>query len=642
MSVIKQLSEETINKIKAGEVVERPASIVKELVENSIDAGAKNIVVKIKSGGKKSISVTDDGCGMDEADLYLSLERHATSKLSTVEDLSVIETMGFRGEALPSIASVTNFSITSATSHGDGYRIASRYGKLSETKNVSVPKGTEIVAEDIFFNVPVRKKFLKSDEREYALIRENIMKFSVVHPQISFSFFSNDRNLFTLPAASSPTERISAVWKIAAPYIGYAEVTDPLVRVRAFVPDPTVSIQALSVVAVNRRIISDRLVNAAILRTLKETVGGEFRTSIVIFIDCDPAFVDVNVHPSKQEVRFRDTNLVAHLIRTSITAAFANLRALSRDIPDSPAVPACEEPETPVRPQPGPERSVADAVTEVVKTGNGETSGIPAVSSDGLIHGKIKNTAPVKANVYKKEEPSEKYREPLLPQQDTVAQREERYIPKPPVRQPGPAEQTALQPLFSMKIENYKKVGVLFGVYLILEVENGVIFLDQHAAHERMTYDRLRNIYACGEKLSQLLISPVMIRISPSEKVALEENINKFTALAFDISLLDDSTAVLRAIPAIGFETDWEKLVKGMLGEISEYGHTAEFDDFLLSHIAQRACKTSVRRNDVLHDADIDALVGMINRSDTLTCPHGRQFFFMMSRNEFEKRVQRK
>lgn len=632
MSVIKQLSEETINKIKAGEVVERPASIVKELVENSIDAGAKNIVVKIKSGGKKSISVIDDGCGMDEADLYLSLERHATSKLSTVEDLSVIETMGFRGEALPSIASVTNFSITSATSHGDGYRISSRFGKLSETKNVSVPKGTEIVAEDIFFNVPVRKKFLKSDEREYALIRENLMKFSVVHPQISFSFFSNDRNLFTLPAAASPVERISSVWKIPGQYIGFAEVSDPIVRVRAFVPDPTAGIQALSVVAVNRRIISDRLVNAAILKTLKEAVGGEFRTSIVIFIDCDPSFVDVNVHPTKQEVRFRDTNLIAHLIRSSITAAFANLRT------------ACEEPEKPFEPQPLPEKRESAASSEEVKSGKVEMPVNLAASADGFIHGKIgfKNTTQIKTNIYEKEEPAEKCSEPIHPQHDAVAQREERYIPKLPERRQEPPAQTTLQPLFSMRIENYKKIGVLFGVYLILEVENGVIFLDQHAAHERMTYNRLRSIYTDSEKLSQLLISPIMVKVSPSEKVVLEENLDKFTALAFDISLLDDSTAVLRATPAIGFETDWEKLIKGMLGEISEYGHSEEFDDFLLSHIAQRACKTSVRRNDILHDADIDALVGMINKSDWLTCPHGRPFFFTMSRNEFEKRVQRK
>ena len=632
MSIIRQLPEDTINKIKAGEVVERPASVVKELVENSIDAGAKNIVVKIKSGGKKSISVTDDGCGMDEADLYLSLERHATSKLSKVEDLSEIDTMGFRGEALPSIASVTNFSITSATSHGDGYRIVSRYGKLSETRNVSVPKGTEIVADDIFFNVPVRKKFLKSDEREYALIRENLMKFSVVYPQISFSFFSNDRNLFTLPAAASPVERISSVWKIQGSCIGSAEASDQSVKVRAFVPDPTVSIQSLSVVAVNRRIISDRLVNAAIMRTFKDAVGGEFRTSVVIFIDCEPAFVDVNVHPSKQEVRFRDTNLVANLVRTSIVSALADLRSSQA------------EPEKRSKPPVQPEKTVPEIKTKEVRVEKDDPLLKMKPSSDGLIHGKIdpKKITPIKTSVYEKKSAELESEKPDLPQQDHLAQREEVYAPKPLKNLPKPAEQTTFQPLFSMKIENYKKVGVLFGVYIILEVENGVIFLDQHAAHERMTYNRLRKIYSDSEKLSQLLISPVMIRISPSEKLVLEENLNKFTDLAFDISLLDDSTAVLRAIPAIGFDTDWEKLVKGMLGEISEYGHAAEFDDFLLSHIAQRACKTSVRRNDLLHDAEIDALVEMINRSDYLTCPHGRPFFFTMSRNEFEKRVQRK
>ena len=327
MGIIKQLSETIINKIAAGEVVERPASIVKELIENSIDAGAKNIEVEIEGGGKKHILVRDDGCGMCEDDLFMALESHATSKLSKIEDLEDIATMGFRGEAVPSIAAVTKFSISSARTHGDGFKIETKNSTVIRNMPVSMPKGTEIVADDIFFNVSARRKFLKEDKTEYGKIRETVTNFAVAYYKIAFSFKSDSRVIFSYAAADSQLERISSVWKISKELIGSAVAAyQDTVSVQAFIPSPLESVPNHSVITVNGRIVSDRAVNSAIFSTFREAVGGEFKSPVMLFIKTDPHFVDVNVHPAKLEVRFLNTALVTSLIRESMLKALQSIR----------------------------------------------------------------------------------------------------------------------------------------------------------------------------------------------------------------------------------------------------------------------------------------------------------------------------
>ena len=634
MGIIRQLSETIINKIAAGEVVERPASIVKELIENSLDAGAKNIEIEIESGGKKHILVRDDGCGMSEDDLFMALESHATSKLTKIEDLEDLTTMGFRGEAVPSIAAVTKFSIASAQNNGDGFKILSKNNSVIKSMPVSMPKGTEIVADDIFFNISARRKFLKEEKTEYSKIRELVTNVAVAYYKTAFSFKSDSRIVFSYPAANSQLERISSVWKISKELIGVAEAShQDTVSIKAFIPSPLESVPNHSVITVNGRIISDRAVNSAVFSTFRDAVGGEFKSPVMLFIKTDPHFVDVNVHPAKLEVRFLNTSLVTSLIREAILKAFQSIRNGKKE-------------ETKTDPMSVqnlfPEH--ASRSTEVQTTTENSTKHLYNAEShnnDGLIHGKISVKPHFDAGFGRIYEPDRKnYDKPFIvkehetdytPAKHTIETSDQTYIPEPEHGN-----------LFGMKIRDYKKIGVVFGVYLVIEMKDKIVFLDQHAAHERITYTRLKNALALNNGLSQELISPLLIRLSPTEAATLEENKDKFRKAGFIIDLFDENSATLRATPALGFETDWEKVVKEILGEFSEYAGSQEMEQFFVSHLSQKACKASVRRNDVLADEEIDSLIDAVNKSDFISCPHGRPFFFIMTKNEFEKKVQRR
>jgi DNA mismatch repair protein MutL len=561
MGKIKLLSEKTINQIAAGEVVERPSSIVKELIENSIDAGALNIFVDIENGGKKRITVKDDGCGMTEDDIFMAFERHATSKIKDIADLEMISTMGFRGEAVPSIAAVTHFSISSATAHGDGYKVVSKNGVITENGPVSMPKGTEITCSNLFHNVPARRKFLKSDEREMAHIKEIIQKFSIIHYKTGFSFTHNGRNLFTLNPSHSVSARISDIWKLNREMIRSFNVERNGISVTAHVPSPFESPVSLTSVSVNGRIVNDRVINGAILRTFREQIGGEFRSPVVILLEVQNGVVDINVHPSKLEVRFRDPFLISEVISNSITGALKSFRPV-----------------------------------EKIETQSGQTvEGVPMTISD-------------------KGAPESYSGEIFTPENEN---------------------------LFEMKIRNYKKLGVLFGVYQIIEMTDRVIFLDQHASHERITFTALKKVSELKSGMSQMLIAPIIVALSDIEKDIINSNIILFSNAGFLIEQFDESSVAVRAVPAIGFDADWAGVVREMAGELENYSSSGVLEEMFLSRLATAACRSSVKRNDLLTPLEIDSLIEDINNSESLTCPHGRPFFFSMSRNEFEKKVKR-
>ncbi len=580
MGRIKQLTENTVNKIAAGEVVERPLSIVKELVENSLDAGGKNISVQIEKGGKKSIRVKDDGCGLVTEDLFMALERHATSKITSIEELTSISTMGFRGEAIPSISSVTKFSIASAVEHGDGYKIVMENGRIVNDGPQSMQKGTEVNADNIFFNIPARKKFLKSDEREYALIREIIQKFAVVHYETAFSLDHNGKNSFHYPALSDRLSRILHVWKASEKEVSSLTVETTGSKVTAFVPSPFASFPGISVVFVNDRIVSDRLINSVIYRTFREVIGGEFKSPVVLEIKLDPAEVDINVHPSKMEVRFHDQKKIITLIKDAITGAFHSFR----------------------------EEGIKPSTPDFISEKKPEYK----VDTDGLIHGGL--TSFKKENLEK--------REVVI---DTIV--------------PFEIEQSSF---YDLKIKDYKILGTVFGVYIVVESEDRLIFLDQHASHERITFCRLKKNCENKSGLSQLMIIPSIIKMSPKELSILEEASELLSNAGFVVEKFDEESAILRAVPALGFDANWENVVKELAGELENYGETFVLNEKLLSMLAVTACRSSVKSNDLLSRKEIEQLINDVNESNTLTCPHGRPFFHIIKKSDLEKQVKRK
>ncbi len=590
MGIIKHLSENTINKIAAGEVVERPLSVVKELIENSIDANSTNITVEIEKGGKKKIRVKDDGSGLTVEDLYMALERHATSKISSIEELTSIPTMGFRGEAIPSIASVTKFSIASAVEHGNGFKISMSDVKILSDGSCSLPKGTEVNADNIFFNVPARKKFLKSDEREFALVREMIQKFAIIHYTTTFSFFHNKKAVFQYPAVSDKLSRILHIWKAEEKDVRTLASTRNGVTVTVFIPSPFSSFPGISATSVNNRIVSDRFINSIIFKTLRETIGGEFKSPVILNIDTDLKEVDINVHPSKMEVRFHDTPLIFSLVRETVANALLSFREDSK------------EEKFPVYSQKDLKEKEDHHYDSVREKQPGYIT-----RKNGLVHGKI-----------------EKHRELNIFDRDyeTIEPSQESF--------------------YDLQMKDYRIVGTVFGVYIVIESKDKLIFLDQHASHERITFNRLVNNARDRSGLSQLLIVPVIIKMSPKELSIMEEIISSLSEAGFIIEKFDDESAILRAVPAIGFDADWETIIKELIGELENYGEGRAFEEKILSLLAVTACRASVKCNDTLSDKEIKQLIEDINNSKTLTCPHGRPFFFVMNRHYIEKQVNRK
>jgi len=575
MGKIKLLKENVINQIAAGEVVERPLSIVKELIENSLDAYATNIIVELEKGGKKRIAIKDNGHGMNEADVFMSLERHATSKIREVEELTNVSTMGFRGEAIPSISAVSKFSISSAQEHGAGFKISSANGKIIENKPVSIPRGTSVEANSLFFNVPARRKFLKSDEREFALVRELIQKFSVIHPEIGFSLIHNERQIFTLPENQDLEQRILSIWKISSEDLTHQIVTKNSFSAEIWIPSPFASTPGISVTSVNGRVIRDRLVNAAIFRTFREVIGGEFKSPVMLFLNIPAQLVDINVHPSKLEVRFNNAGAISSLIQEGLSSTLLMFR----------------------------EKPYEQTSHQTQKNENIFTSERPTSNYSG-------NRTPI-----------------FQPEIPTFTQ----------INEKNPEQDS----FYNLQFRDYKVLGVLFGVYLVIEKNDIVIFLDQHASHERITYTSLKKNISLKSGLSQMLIAPSVIKLGPKELLTIKEHIGIFNDSGFVVEIFDDESVILRAVPAVGYETDWNGIIKEMAGQLENYGFTDKAQVEFLSHLATRACRASVRKNDPLTDPEIDHLLKDINESNVLTCPHGRPFFFTMTKNDFEKKVHR-
>lgn len=581
MSTIKLLPEQLINQIAAGEVVERPASVVKELVENSIDAGATRIVIEATKGGRELIRVADDGRGMGREDLFMALERHATSKLSDAAGLSHIATMGFRGEALPSIASVCQFTLSSALTHGEGFKIRAKGGTIVENAPVSRPKGTEVTVGQIFFNLPARRKFLRSEEREFAYIKELVQRFAMVHPAVAFELIHDGRTLFNLAPAGSPLDRALSLWKAPRDGVAAVDIDAAGMRGELILGSPYRTFSAPSTVAVNGRIVSDRRVNAVIFRILREATGGDHRATYLLSITLPFDELDVNVHPAKTEVRFRNEPALHALVESLLLKGLSAVRGGTEPLPLPPFRPASSVPNS-------------------YPFAGGGTA--------GRVHEK-----PLQYAMFQPSAPA------TLPAETPT---EEGFSP-------------------AVRFTGYRVIGTLFGAYVAVEMDDALYLIDQHASHERIVYTRLRTAMEHKSGLTQMTVLPEPVHLSPAEMALWRERQGIFAELGFIIDELDESSLVIRGVPALAVEPSWPSLVREMLAGILESGFTSAWDEKFLSFVALRACKTAVRAERALSPEEIEQLLADINASETLTCPHGRPFFFVIRKAELDRKVGR-
>ncbi len=594
MNRINRLSPRLANQIAAGEVVERPASVLKELLENSLDAGAGRLDVDVEQGGKKLLRVRDDGSGIHKDDLALALSRHATSKLSRPEDLAAIASLGFRGEALASIGSVSRLELSSRAAEADnetGWKVRAE-GQRMETSLEPCQHGVGTTAEvrDLFFNTPARKKFLKTERTEFGRIDEVFKRLALSRFEVQFNLRHNRRAVHELRPASGESERRRRIGLVCGPaFLENSVEADQRaagLRLRGWISLPTFSrSQAdLQYFYVNGRIVRDKIVSHAIRQAYQDVLYHGRHPAYVLYLELDPAAVDVNVHPTKHEVRFRDSRLVHDFLFRSLRRELADIKPEDR-IPDQ----AGAEP-PPVAPEPA---------------GAGTALG-------------LRDAAPVR-------EAGGGYRLPAR---------------AAPAADPGGAPEQ-YRKLFGGDGEapplGYA-LAQLHGVYILAQNRDGLIIVDMHAAHERITYERMKQALAEARLKRQTLLVPLSLAVSEAEADCAQAHRESLLALGLELERVAPESVVARQVPTLLKDADIEQLVRDVLSDLLEFGSSERLANRQNELLSTMACHGSVRANRQLGVDEMNALLRDMEATEhSGQCNHGRPTWVWQSMTELDK-----
>lgn len=589
MPTIQQLPSHLINQIAAGEVVERPASVVKELVENSLDAGATRIEVDIESGGIKLIRISDNGCGIAREQLPLALSRHATSKIHNLQDLEAINSLGFRGEALPSIASVSRLTLISRVAAGDvGWQLEARGD--SAVVPASCPHvGTTIEVRDLFYNVPARKKFLRTDKTEFNHIENLFKTLALSNPDVGFRLNHNQKTMYQLESgeaclsnlAEGPDRLARICGKpFASSLIGIDAGVDGL-SLKGWVALPTFSrSQAdMQYFFVNQRMIKDKVVSHAVRQAYQDVLFHGRHPAFVLYLGLDPRMVDVNVHPQKHEVRFRNSRQVHDFLYRSLHKALADVQPEQQIT--SPAFALNQASDQNVNPPLQGAIGLTDSIVQ--------NSSIQSLRSPSSAGPRINETAAAYSQLLADTENS-----------------------------PKPGDQSIAPPL------GYA-LAQLKGIYILAENQQGLVVVDMHAAHERIVYERMKRHAAEEGVISQPLLVPLSLHVSLSEAELIESHADQLQQLGLNLQRLGHEQIRVNEIPALLKHADIENLVRDVLSDLSEHGQSSRVAESENDILATMACHGSVRANRQLTIEEMNALLRDIERTERSgQCNHGR------------------
>ena len=565
-SRIKVLPEDLINKIAAGEVIERPASVVKELIENSIDAGSTRAMIEIHNAGTRIIRVSDNGCGMSKEEIQISIERHSTSKITKLDDLFNINTLGFRGEALPSIASVSRFEIRSMIKGGEagldvGSQLKVEGGKLKDIEDAALPQGTTVIIKDLFFNTPARRKFLKSDATELGHIGDIVSKYVMAYPQIAFELISDGKQLISSSGIGKLKDAIAAVYGVdIAKDLIEVNFEFQSIKVSGFISSPTTSRidRNYENFFVNRRYVHNFLLNRALENAYRTLIPLNRYPIAILFVDIDPKQIDVNVHPTKKEVKFSNNYEVMNAI------AAATKEALSAVIDNKIS---------PVISQPG-----------VVW----ENDQLPITNFESGIE--VLSPTNIELNI------------------------------------------TAIQPL--IPIYQFKNT------YIISTDGDDLVIIDQHAAHERILYDRLSG--KSSPEHSQPLLILETIDLNPKESAILNENMDYLKGLGFDLEEFGNNSYILRSVPYVAVKSNAKLMVLDIISELQNIGKTIQLDAKQESIRKLVACRSAIKAGDKLKIDEMNQLIkDLYATQNPTTCPHGRPTMIRLTESEFMKKFGR-
>lgn len=598
MGKIRVLSDHVCNQIAAGEVVERPAAVVKELVENSLDAGSTRIRVALHKGGRSLVRVVDDGEGMSPDDALLALEKHATSKIASLEDLMSVQSMGFRGEALPSIAAVSRFEMTTREKGADlGTRIVVEGGIVRSVEETGCPVGTGVTVRDLFYNVPARRKFLRTVETEAAHISDMFLRLALAHPEISWQLVHHERTVHEFPKAGSLHERTYQVF--GAPLAKTLIPVDYPTghgAVRGLVGPPELqraNTRSLFLF-VNKRPVKDALLTHGVLSAYDTLLPKGTYPFVVLFLDVPPRLVDVNVHPTKREVRFRDPSLVLELVREATSQALASAMKKAS-------------------------WSRAFFVPDAAPRSSDKT----AYAREGL-----SGLQPLQEDTPSETPAPQERWEPV--QRVWPQSSPERFgTQEPPFPETHP-HSSGLAGFASLKV-----LGQLACTYILLEAPDGLILIDQHAAHERICFERLASRSRSHE--SQRLAPPVALDLPPLEADALKQWLPELRSLGFDVALSGSGSFVIHAMPSTLQHTDPVALLRRLAEKTPNEERSPRLE--LLEHLAHTAaCHSSVRAGQRLSLEEIRQLLAEL---DTLrlsaTCPHGRPLWWKITLDQIRR-----
>lgn len=614
---IKKLSPRLANQIAAGEVVERPASVVKELIENSIDAGASQIDIDIEGGGIKLMRVRDNGGGVDKEDLPLALSRHATSKIHQLDDLEAVASLGFRGEALASISSVARLSMTSNNGENDMAWCAKAEGRdMQATLSPAAhPRGTTVEVRDLFFNTPARRKFLRTEKTEYNRIEDNLKKQALSRFELGFSLKNNSRVVHSWRPAKSKAEKERRVAQICGPVFIenslHVDIEHTGLRLWGWIALPTFSrSQAdLQHFFVNGRAIKDKLVSHAIRQAYQDVLYHGRHPAFVLYLELDPASVDVNVHPTKHEVRFRDNRLVHDFLFRSLHKVLADVRPESQSthVEDEPAT---IEPESALAVQ-NSLRFRRESDQRFPASSN--TSGSAYSGSPGLPTSSYA-TASVAEQIAS-------YSALLNPAQT----RSEEHLAV------SEKDDSEIPPL------GYA-IAQLKGIYVLAENKDGMVVVDMHAAHERITYEKMKCDFDSHGVPSQPLLVPQSVAVSEKEASCVEESEQIFPSLGFKVERAGPESILVRQVPVILNQSDVETLIRDVLSDLLEFGSSDRIRHSINEILSTMACHGSVRANRKLSIAEMNALLRQMEATERSgQCNHGRPTWAVMSLKELDK-----
>ncbi len=620
---IELLSPRLANQIAAGEVVERPASVIKELLENSLDSGARRIDVDVEQAGIKLLKVRDDGSGISSDDLPLALARHATSKIRDLEDLERVMSLGFRGEALASISSVARLTLTSRTRDADQAWQVETEGRdmAPRVQPAAHPVGTSVEVRDLFFNTPARRKFLKAEKTEFDHLQEVIKRMALARFDVAFHLRHNGKTILSLHEAHDDTARARRVSAICGP--GFLEQALPIeierngLHLWGWVGLPTFSrSQAdLQYFFVNGRAVRDKLVAHAVRQAYRDVLFNGRHPTFVLFFEVDPAAVDVNVHPTKHEVRFRDGRTVHDFLYGTLHRALGDVRPedqLSGSVP----APAIVRPTGPEAGEFGPQGEMRLA-NNVLEQPQGETYTRPAGSGSG--GGYQYQYSPRPAS-------------PGAPVAEVQSAYREFFAPLPGAAPISLPESPADIPPLGYALAQLK------GIYILAENAHGLVLVDMHAAHERIMYERLK-IAMANEGLSgQPLLVPESIAVSQREADCAEEHLATFQRLGFELQRLGPETLAIRQIPALLKQAEANRLVSDVLADLMEYGTSDRVQAHMNELLGTMACHGAIRANRRLAIPEMNGLLrDMENTERSGQCNHGRPTWTQMGLNDLDK-----